>query len=80
MSIRSVTSVRDAEHEPFRKSVRSRAAQRDLYGLDTGISQGCVKRRGELPGPVADQEPEVRGAIMCRSNIRLGVSSALLPT
>jgi hypothetical protein len=63
MSIRSVTSVRTGEHEPFRKSVRSRAAGRDLHGLDPGISQGCVKRRGELPGPVPDQEPEVRGAI-----------------
>ena len=25
--------------------------------------QDCVERLGELPGPVADQEPEVRGAI-----------------
>jgi hypothetical protein len=45
------------EREPFRVSVRARAARRDLYGLDTGIGQDCVKRHGELPGPVAEQEP-----------------------
>jgi hypothetical protein len=50
------------EHEPFRKSIRSRAARRDLHGLDTGVGQDCVRLLGELPGPVADQEPEVRGA------------------
>ena len=32
------------EHEPFRVSVRARAAGRDLYGLDTGVGQDCVKR------------------------------------
>ena len=51
------------EHEPFRKCIRSRAARRDLHGLDTGAGQDCVERFGELPGPVADREPEVRGAI-----------------
>ena len=50
------------EHEAFRKSIRSRAARRDLHGLDTGAGQDRVKRCGELPGPVADQEPQVRGA------------------
>ena len=43
------------EHEAFRKSIRSRAAGRDLHGLDTGAGQERVKRCGELPGPVADQ-------------------------
>ena len=51
------------EHEPFRVSVRARAAWRDLHRLDTGIGQDCVKRRGELPGAVPYQEPEVGGAI-----------------
>jgi len=51
------------EHEPFRVSVRARAPGRDLRGLDTGISQDCVERCGELPGPVADQEPKLCGAI-----------------
>jgi hypothetical protein len=63
MSIRSVTSVRTVSTNLSAKSFRSRAARRDLHGLDTGISQGCVKRRGKLPGPVPYQEPEVRSAI-----------------
>ena len=45
------------------QSIRSRAARRDLHGFDTGAGQDCVERFGELPGPVADQEPEARGAI-----------------
>ena len=51
------------EHEPFRVSVRARTSGRDLHGLDTSAGQDCAKRFGELPGPVADQEPEARGAI-----------------
>ncbi len=51
------------EHEPFRISVRARAAGRDLHGLDTGPGQYCAERLGELSGPVADQEPEACGAI-----------------
>ena len=45
------------EHEPFRIGVRARAPGRNLHGLDTGAGQDRVERRGELPGPVADQEP-----------------------
>src|ERR1039458_9159331 len=51
------------EHEPFRVSVRPWAAGRDLHGFDTGPGQDCVERLSELPGSVADQEPEVRGAV-----------------
>jgi hypothetical protein len=36
-----------------------RASGRDLHGL----GQDCVERLGELPGPAADQEPEIPGAI-----------------
>ena len=32
-----------------------------VMGLELG--QDRVNRRGELPGPVPDQEPETRGAI-----------------
>jgi hypothetical protein len=53
----------DGEHEPFRKSVRSRAARRDLHHLDPGVCQHRVERAGELPGAVPDQEPEGRDAI-----------------
>ena len=51
------------EHEPLRKSVRPRTSGRDLHWLDTGAGQGRIERIGELPSPVADQEPEIRGAV-----------------
>ncbi|HEY6315164.1 MAG TPA: hypothetical protein VIY52_30775 [Streptosporangiaceae bacterium] len=51
------------EYEPFRISFRSWGAGRDLHGLYASIGQDRVKRLGELPGPVLDQEPEVGGAI-----------------
>ena len=63
ISIRSVTSVRGGEHEPFRVGVRAGASGRDLHGLDTGAGQDRVEGAGELPGTVADQEPEVGGAV-----------------
>ena len=64
------------EHESFRIGVRVRAPGRDLHGLDTGIGQDCVERLGELPGPVADQEPEARGAI---TQIHQQVDNPVLP-
>jgi hypothetical protein len=42
---------------------RARAPRRDFHGLDADASQERVEGHGELPGSVADQEPEVRGAI-----------------
>ena len=51
------------EHKPFRICIRARAPGRDLHGLDAGAGQDRVEGCGELPGPVADQEPEVRGPI-----------------
>jgi len=36
---------------------------RDLHGLDASASQERIEGRSELPGSVADQEPEIRGAI-----------------
>jgi len=42
---------------------RARTPGRDLHGLDTGVGQDRVKRCGELPGPVADQEPATGGAL-----------------
>jgi len=51
------------EHEPFRISIRARTSGRDLQGLDAGAGQGSVERIGELPSPIADQEPEVGGVI-----------------
>jgi hypothetical protein len=51
------------EHEPFRVGVRARAAGRYLHRLDAAAGQDRVEGRGELPGPVADQEPEARGPV-----------------
>jgi hypothetical protein len=51
------------EHEPFRICIRTRAPGRDFHGLDADAGQQRVQGRGELPGPVPDQESEVRGAI-----------------
>jgi hypothetical protein len=52
-----------AEHEPLRVCVRARTSGRDLHGFDAGAGHDRVERGGELPGPVTDQEPEVRGAV-----------------
>ena len=49
--------------EPFGGSVRARTAGRDLRCCDTGAGQDRVEGVGELPGAVADQEPEVGGAV-----------------
>src|SRR5208283_4830554 len=51
------------EHEPFRVSVRARAPGRDLHRFDTSTGQDRVKRRSELTGPAAAEEPEVCCAI-----------------
>jgi hypothetical protein len=52
-----------SEHEPLRGCIRSRTAGRDLHGLDASAGQDRVKRRGELPRPITDKEPEVRCAV-----------------
>jgi hypothetical protein len=52
-----------SEHEPFRISIRAGALGRDLHFFDTSVGQDCIKRRGELTGPITDDEPEVRSAI-----------------
>ena len=62
ISIRSVTSVR-AVSTNLSAYAFARAGGRDLHGFDAGAGQGRIERRGELPGPVADQEPECRGPL-----------------
>ena len=47
----------------FRENVRTGTSGRDLHGLDTGTGQDRVEGGSELPGPVTDQKPEVRGAV-----------------
>jgi hypothetical protein len=50
------------EDEPFGVGVRAGASRRDRQCLDTNAGQDHVEGIGELPDPVADQEPEVRNA------------------
>jgi hypothetical protein len=52
------------EYESFRVSIRAWASGRDLHCFDTDAGQDCVEGLGELPGPVADQESEICGAII----------------
>jgi hypothetical protein len=63
ISIRSGDLGPGREHEPFRVGIRARTPGRDFHGFDAGAGQERVEGRGELPGPVPDQESEVRGAI-----------------
>src|SRR6266508_3269273 len=58
ISIRSVSSVRDGEHEPLGVGVRAWTAGRDLEDLDARISQDRIERDGELAGPVPDEKRE----------------------
>ncbi len=61
ISIRSVTSVRAVSTN--RSAAALSFGERDLHGLDAGAGQDRVEGCSELPGPVADQKPEVRGAV-----------------
>jgi hypothetical protein len=55
--------VPGGEHETFRMGIRAGASGRDLHGFDVGGGEDRVEGCGGLPGAVADQEPEVRGAV-----------------
>ena len=48
----------DGQHEAFGEAVRPRTPRRDLDHLDARVRQDRVERRRELPGPIADEEPE----------------------
>jgi hypothetical protein len=58
-----VASVRAVSTNPFRISIRAWTSRRDPHRFDAGAGQGRIGRRGELPGPVADQEPDCRGTL-----------------
>jgi hypothetical protein len=51
------------QYESFGEAVRSRAARRDLDGVDARAGQDGVERCGELTGAVAEEEPERGGAL-----------------
>jgi hypothetical protein len=51
------------QHDAFGEAVRPRTPGRDLDHLDSCIRHDCVERRRELPGAVADEEPESGGVV-----------------
>jgi len=51
------------EYEPFGIGVRPGASGRNLHRLDPGAGQRRIEGCGELPGPVAEEEPDVGGEI-----------------
>ncbi len=54
----------DCPHEPFGEAVRPWATRRNPDHADAHIGQDGVERRGELTGPVSDEEPELGEAII----------------
>jgi hypothetical protein len=54
----------DGQHESFGDAVRPRTSRRDLDGVGPGAGQDRVEGGGELPGAVADEEPEGGGALL----------------
>ncbi|WP_158309731.1 hypothetical protein, partial [Saccharopolyspora spinosa] len=52
-----------ADIEPFRKTVRPRAARGSLDYADACIGEDRFERRGELAGPISQEGPEFGDAI-----------------
>jgi hypothetical protein len=53
----------EGSHEPFGETVRPGATRWNPDHADAHIGQDRVKRRCELAGPVADEEPELGDAV-----------------
>jgi hypothetical protein len=51
------------QDEAFGEAVRPWTLRRDLDHLDAGARQDRIERRCELPGQVADEEPEPGGML-----------------
>jgi hypothetical protein len=49
----------DSAGEPFGETVRPRAMRRNPDHVDAHIGQDSVERRGELTGPVSDEDPQL---------------------
>jgi hypothetical protein len=49
----------DSAHESFGETVRPRAMRRNPDHVDANIGQDSVERRGELTGPVSDEDLEL---------------------
>ena len=64
----------DSAHEPFGETVRPRATRRNPDHVDAHIGQDSVERRGELTGPVSDEDPEL-GEVIAETITRSQPSS-----
>ncbi len=53
----------DRAYEPFGETVRPRAARRNPDYADADVRQDSIEGRGELTGPISDEEPELTDAI-----------------
>ena len=53
----------DGADEPFGETVRPRTTRRNPDGPDADVSKDSIKGRGELTGPISDEEPELSDAI-----------------
>jgi hypothetical protein len=53
----------ESAYEPFGKTVRPRTARRNSDYADADVSQDSIEGRGELTGPISDEDPELRDAI-----------------
>ena len=62
--LRVRVSAHHSEHEPFRVGVRPGASGWDLDCFDADVGQDRVEGCRELPGLVANQEPEVVGVVI----------------
>jgi hypothetical protein len=61
----------DGQDEAFGVAVRPWTAGRELHDVDACIDQHGVERRGELSGPIADEEPELEATCSPISMTRL---------
>ena len=53
----------DRAYEPFGKTIRPRTTRGNLDYADADVSKDSIKGRGELTGPISDEEPELSDAI-----------------
>jgi hypothetical protein len=52
------------QHEAFGEAVRARTPRWNPHGVDSGVGQDGIERRGELAGAVADEELERGSAVV----------------
>ena len=53
----------DRAYEPFSETVRPRTTRRNPDYADADVREDSIEGRGELTGPISDEEPEPRDAI-----------------